>query len=99
MKNKNYRLFEDGVWEKAFKEAKDLPILNEKEQPIGFFKELPEILEGTTLELNMQILEEQDGVVTKCQIDSISLVKNSELDSNDCEYELINLSKDKKRQF
>ena len=92
MDSKNYRLFEEGVWEKAFKEAKDLPILNEKEQSIGFFKELPEVLEGTTLGLNLSILEEQDGVVTKCKINSVSLVKNSDLDSDKCEYEFVKLS-------
>ena len=92
MRNKNHIVFEDGVWEKAFKEAKGLPIITEKEQPIGFFKELPEILEGTTLGLNLSILEEQDGVVTKCQIDSVSLVKNRCLDSDDYEPEFIKLS-------
>lgn len=94
MRNKNHIVFEDGVWEKAFEEAKGLPIINEKEQPIGFFTELPEILEGTTLGLNLSVLEEQDGVVTKCKINSVSLVKNSELDSDECEYELIKLPKE-----
>lgn len=89
MKNKNYRLFEDGVWEKALKEANSLPIIDEKERCVGYFKELPELLEGTTLGLNIQILEEQDGVVTKCRIDSVSLVKNKELDSD--AYEGVNL--------
>lgn len=92
MKNKNYRLFEDGVWEKALKEANSLPIIDEKERCVGYFKELPELLEGTTLGLNINILEEQDGVVTKCRIDSVSLVKNSFLDSDDYEPEFIKIS-------
>lgn len=78
MKNKNYRLFEDGVWEKALKEANSLPIIDEKERCIGYFKECLELLGGSTLGLNIKILEEQDGVITKCQIDSVSLVKNNE---------------------
>ena len=78
MKNKNHRLFEDGVWEKALKEANSLPIIDEKEQCVGYFKKCPELLDGMTLGLNIQILEEQDGVVTKCRIDSVSLVKNYE---------------------
>jgi hypothetical protein len=92
MKNKNYRLFEDGVWEKALKEANSLPIIDEKERCVGYFKECPEFLEGTTLELNINILEEQDGVITKCRIDSVSLVKNSNLVSDNYEPEFIKLS-------
>lgn len=92
MDSKNYRLFEDGVWEKALKEANSLPIIDEKERCIGYFKECPELLEGFTLGLDIKILEEQDGVITKCQIVSVSLVKNRYLDSDECEYEYIKLS-------
>ena len=90
MKNKNNIVFEDGVWEKALKEANNVPILNEKEQCIGYFKECPEL--NMSLGLNFIILEEQDGVVTKCRIDSVSLVKNRFLDSDDYEPEFIKLS-------
>lgn len=92
MKNKNYRLFENGVWEKALKEANNLPIIDNKEQCIGYFKECPDLLYGNTLGLNISILEEKNGVITHCKINSISLVKNDDLDSDNGEYELINLS-------
>lgn len=94
MQNKNRIVFEEGVWEKTLKEANNLPIINEKEQCIGYFKECPEFYVGTTLGLNISILEEQNGVITKCRINSVSLVKNSDLDSDGCEYERINLSND-----
>ena len=90
MRNKNHIVFEDGVWEKALKEANNVPIINEKEQCIGYFKECPEL--NTSLGLNFIVLEEQDGVVTKCRIDSVSLVKNRFLDSDDYEPEFIKLS-------
>lgn len=94
MKNKNHIIFEDGVWEKALKEADNLPILNEKEQCVGWLKDCSELLVGTTLGLNLSILEEQNGTITKCRINSVSLVKNSDLDSDECEYEMIKLPKE-----
>lgn len=94
MKNKNHIIFEDGVWEKALKEADNLPILNEKEQCVGWLKDCSELLVGTTLGLNLSILEEQNGTITKCRINSVSLVKNSFLENDDCEYEMIKLPKE-----